>query len=186
MSWWNLLLLAVGVGMDAMTAAVAVGLSIGEKRATDLMKISFWFALAHAVMPLVGWLTVGSVAAALETVSGWIIFVVLLFLGICRIREAFRKPEETPSGHLLLTALTTGLDAMSVGVTMALSPPTGLLAHPTGGFLGCAVTAAVTFVMCLLGTGLGTRLGARFGRPALLIGGGLLIILSLRALLSVM
>ena len=183
MTWVGLLLLAVGVGVDAMTAAVAVGVGLPDKSRKTVVLTASWFALSHAVMPLIGWLTVGTVADALEKVSGWAIFVLLLALGVCRIRDALSGVRETAThGHVLLTAAVTGLDAMSVGVTMALSPPTGVLAYPTGGWLGCGVTAAVTFAMCLIGTALGSRMGERFGRPALLTGGVLLVLLSIRAL----
>lgn len=185
MSWMTLLVLAVSVGMDGMTAAIAVGLTIRSRRWSVLIYTAAWFALAHAVMPLIGWLTVGMVADALEQISGILIFLTLTLLGLYRLRQTFR-PEPVASGsqHLILTAMATGMDAMTVGVTMALSPPTGLLAHPCGGLVGCGVTAAVAFVLCLLGVSLGSRLGERFGRAAMCTGGVLLILLGLRALLT--
>lgn len=183
MTWGELLLLAMGVGMDAMTAAIAVGLTAAY--GNRAVRVSVCFAASHAVMPLVGWLTVGSVALSLARISGPVIAVLLSVLGIGRLIEAFHyRMGERPTAHLLLTAFATGLDATTVGVTMALSPPTGVLALPLGGPLGCVVTAAVTFVMCLFGVTVGHRAGTRFGRSALFAGGLLLLLLAICALVS--
>lgn len=183
MTWGELLLLAIGVGMDAMTAAIAVGLTAayGHRR----WHVSACFAVSHAVMPLLGWLTVAHLALPLARISGPVIAVLLSALGIARLIEAFRyRMGERPTAHLLLTAFATGLDATTVGVTLALSPPTGVLALPLGGWLACGVTAAVTFGMCLFGVTVGHRAGVRFGRSALFVGGLLLLLLAVRALLQ--
>ncbi|MBQ8495078.1 MAG: manganese efflux pump [Clostridia bacterium] len=185
MSWMTLLVLAIGVGVDGMTAAIAVGLTIRSRQLRTLVNTAAWFAVAHAVMPLLGWLTVGMVAHALEQISGILIFLTLTLLGAYRLRQAFRpEPVAAGSQHLVLTAMATGLDAMTVGVTMALSPSTGMLTHPSGGLLGCGVTALIAFVLCFLGVSLGSRLGKRFGRAAVCSGGVLLILLGLRALIT--
>lgn len=185
MSWMTLLVLAVGVGMDGMTAAIAVGLTIRSRRVGVLAHVAAWFAVAHAVMPLIGWLTVGMVAHALEQISGVLIFLTLTLLGLYRLRQTFRpEPASSDAQHFILTAMATGMDAMSVGVTMALSPSTGVMAHPCGGLIGCGVTAVVAFALCFLGVSLGSRLGERFGRIATGTGGVLLILLGVRALLA--
>ena len=176
----ELLLLAIGVAMDAMTAAIAVGLTAAYGRRKG--RVSLCFALSHAVMPLIGWWLLDSLATPLARVSGWIIAAVLTFLGVSRLIQAFQyRQGERPTAHLLLTAFATGLDATTVGVTMALSPPIGILSAPWGVWAGCGLTAVITFFLCLFGVTVGHRAGTRFGRSALFAGGLLLLLLAVRA-----
>ena len=170
----ELLLLAIGVAMDGMTAAIAVGLTAayGHKK----WRVALCFALSHLLFPLAGWLTVDRFFALLTRIGGPLIGVILMLLAFSRLWSAFRyHREEGGAAHLLLTAFATGLDATTVGVAMALSPPL------VGAVTGCVLTAVVTFLLCLFGVTVGHRAGTRLGRSALFGGGLLLLILALRA-----
>lgn len=56
MELWELLLIAVGVSMDAFAIAICKGLSVEKVEKKHLLITGLWFGGAQALMPLLGYL----------------------------------------------------------------------------------------------------------------------------------
>lgn len=190
MDWLTLLLVAVGLSMDAFSVSVSNGIFMKRVTPSSAFKVAGAFGLFQGLMPIIGYLVAGLFAETIVAVDHWVAFVLLCFIGGKMLWEVLHETEEdTPKGDpthwrtLLVMAVATSIDAMAVGVTMALGR-TGLLA-PSWGFLLCsAVIAVVTFVFCFGGVYLGCRTGNCFGKRAQIAGGIVLIGIGIKILLE--
>jgi putative Mn2+ efflux pump MntP len=183
MSFWALLLIAIGVSADAFAVALTKGLHMRRFNLRHALVIALVFGVFQAVMPLVGWLLGSQFAAYIRDFDHWIAFGLLLLVGAKMLWEAFSSHEDTAKDfdridprELLVLALATSIDALAVGVTLAFVPVsiTGAI-----GLIG-----ATTFVLAFLGVVVGRRVGARFGKPAEIAGGIVLILIGTRILLE--
>ena len=159
MSFPELLALAVALAMDALAVSIAAGITLGRPRPAQLARMPLTFGLFQAAMPIAGWLLGLSVRHLIESWDHWIAFALLAFVGINMLREAFSSCEEeienrdpTSGVTLLLLAVATSIDALAVGLSLA------LLRQPI------AFPALVIGVVCALLSLGGMLLGARLGR----------------------
>ena len=181
MRFWELLILAVGLSMDAFAVAVCKGLSIRALMPRHAAVVGLWFGAFQALMPLIGWLLGAAFADMIAAVDHWIAFALLAFIGGNMIREALGGDEEDCDPSLapiamLLLAVATSIDALAVGVTFA--------------FLRVAVVPAVTligvctFAISAAGVKIGNVFGARYKSRAELLGGIVLVLIGLKILLD--
>lgn len=190
MDWLTLLLMAIGLATDAFAVSISNGILLGRATPAQTCKIAGSFGLFQGIMPILGYLFASLFASQIVAVDHWIAFGLLAFIGGKMLWEVFHDgDEEQPDGNpthwrtLLMMALATSIDAMAVGVTMALDR-TGLLA-PDWGFLLCAgVIAVITFALCLIGVRVGCQTGNRFGKRAQIAGGIVLIGIGIKILLE--
>ncbi|MBQ3259194.1 MAG: manganese efflux pump [Clostridia bacterium] len=189
MDWLTLLLISVGLATDAFAVSVGNGIFLGRATPLQSAKIAGAFGLFQGVMPIFGYLLASLFAAQIVAVDHWIAFVLLAFIGGKMLWEVFRGEEESCAENplqwrtLLLSAVATSIDAMAVGVTMALGR-TGLLEHDLGFLLCAAVIALVTFALCLIGVQVGCKTGRCFGRRAQIAGGLVLIGIGIKILVE--
>jgi len=181
----NSLLLGVGLTMDAFSVSLANGLAEPRMRLPRMCAIAGVYAVFQALMPLLGWLFVHSVAetfAWFRPLIPWIALALLLFLGVRMLREGFEKrrggdetqtlPKLLTVPVLLLQGVATSIDALSVGFTIADYRTDAAL-------LAAGIIAAVTFCFCLAGLALGKRIGTRLAGRADMLGGLILIAIGL-------
>lgn len=178
-----LLLLALGLAMDAFAVSLARG-AAGEHRFVRALETGLAFGFAQAVMPLAGWALGALFLQYIEAVDHWIAFGLLAFLGMRMIREALHEGEVEAEeaarelrGHytgLAFAALATSIDAAAAGLTL------GLFALPV--WLSCLIIGLVTAGLCVPAYWLAARLGQRVGRSAEVFGGVVLIGLGLKIL----
>lgn len=180
MSFWELLLIAVGLSMDAFAVSVCKGLSVKKLNVRHVLLAGLWFGGFQALMPLLGWLLGYRFESFIQSVDHWIAFVLLGLIGGNMIRESFSGEEELNDDFglksMLLLALATSIDALAVGVTFA--------------FLSVKILPAVlligltTFLLSGLGILIGGRFGERLGTRAERLGGIILILIGLKILLE--
>ena len=182
MSLWELFVIAVGLSMDAFAVSICKGLSVQRVKLRHALCAGLWFGGFQALMPLLGWLLGVRFQAAIERFDHWIAFVLLAFLGINMLREAFGKEEEECCNDsfgwraMLPMALATSIDALAVGVTFAFLQVRIL---PAITFIG-----VITFVLSALGVRLGAVFGERYQKAAQIFGGAILILMGLKILLE--
>ena len=179
-------LLGVGLAMDAFSVSLANGLREPRMGKGRMCTIAGVFGGFQALMPLVGWLCVHTIAqtfVAVQPLIPWIALFLLCYIGGKMLLEGLRSggEEEAPAavglGGLLLQGVATSIDALSVGFTIAdYTFSTALTA--------ALIIAAVTFLICLMGLVLGKRFGTRFDRAASLLGGVILIAIGLRTFIA--
>lgn len=180
----SVLLIAIGLSMDAFAVAIGRGavLTRGE-RTRGALAMALAFGLFQALMPVAGWLLGSAFAGFLSGIDHWIAFLLLAGIGGRMIYEAGtgQEKEERPTltlKVLLLLAIATSIDALAVGLGLRLADP----ATPI--LLAALLIGAVTFGLSLAGGLLGSRLGERFGRSMEVVGGVVLIGIGLRILVT--
>lgn len=186
----TLLSTAIGLAMDAFAVSLSNGTFLRKASAGQTLKIAGVFGLFQGMMPTLGYLIARLFSDQIVAFDHWVAFCLLVFIGGKMLWETLHEDEsDTPAADptgwrtLLLMAVATSIDAMAVGVTMAMSR-TGLLA-PSYGFALCsAVIAAVTLVICLFGVQLGCRTGTRYGKRAQIAGGIVLILIGIKILVE--
>ena len=181
MRFWELLILAVGLSMDAFAVAVCKGLSIRALMPRHAAVVGLWFGAFQALMPLIGWLLGAAFADMIAAVDHWIAFALLAFIGGNMIREALGGDEEDCDPSLapmtmLVLAVATSIDALAVGVTFAFLQVDIL---PAVLFIG-----VTTFILSAAGVKVGAVFGSRFKSKAELAGGLILIGMGIKILLE--
>lgn len=174
MSLIQLLLIAVGLAMDAFAVAVCKGLKMKRIDLKYAVLIAAFFGVFQAVMPLAGWLLGKQFQGYITSFDHWIAFGLLLLIGGQMIWEAFQKEvDDKPLTYdfkeLTMLAVATSIDALAVGVTFA--------------FLDTDIASAVltigvvTFLLSLLGVRMGNRFGVKYKSRAELFGGVILVLI---------
>lgn len=177
----ELVLLAVGLSMDACAVAICKGLAIRKVTPKQMVTVGLWFGGFQGLMPLVGYLLASLFAEFIRTVDHWVAFALLGFIGFNMIREALSKDEEEADPSLslrtmLVMAIATSIDAMAVGISFAFLQVNVIWA--------VSLIGAITFALSALGVKLGAAFGCRFKSKAELAGGVILISLGLKILIE--
>jgi putative Mn2+ efflux pump MntP len=171
MSLLALVLLALGLSVDAFAAAIGRGVVAPERPTVALaMRTGLVFGLVEMSAPIVGWLLGIAFAGYVEAIDHWIAFVLLVGVGGHTVWEAFDDDDEaevaeTKGSALLLvvTAVGTSIDSMVVGISLALLEVDIRLAAP--------IIGVTTFTMASIGMYAGKAIGDRFGRRAEIVAG---------------
>ena len=180
MNIFELLLLAVGLAMDAFAVSVCKGLSVERLKPRHPITAGLYFGGFQALMPLIGWLLGSQFESLIKSVDHWIAFGLLVLIGANMIRESFGKAEELNSSFspkaMLPLAVATSIDALAVGVTFAFLEVSIVFA--------VSIIGAVTFVISAAGVRIGNVCGAKYKSRAELAGGVILIILGVKILIE--
>ena len=176
----ELLLIAVGLSMDAFAVSVCKGLSVKTLRPRHALLAGLYFGGFQALMPLLGWLLGYRFEEMITSVDHWIAFVLLALIGGNMIKESFDQEEEMSDSFgvktMLLLAVATSIDALAVGITFAFLSVRIL---PAAGLIG-----VTTFLLSAAGICIGHAFGARFKAGAERLGGVILILIGLKILLE--
>jgi putative Mn2+ efflux pump MntP len=182
MTFWPLLLIALGVSADAFAVALGKGLHLRRFNLVNVTVIAFAFGLFQALMPLIGYFLASRFSDYIQSFDHWIAFALLAAIGAKMLWEAFGEHEDTEQDtdrvdlkELLVLAVATSIDALAVGITFAFLPSVPI----AGAVLLIGVT---TFVISFIGVLLGHRVGRRLGKPAEIAGGVILILIGLNIL----
>ncbi|MCL2143748.1 MAG: manganese efflux pump MntP family protein [Methanomassiliicoccaceae archaeon] len=180
MSLIELLLIALGLSMDAFAVAVCLGL---RHRSTmkNMLTVGLYFGIFQAIMPVIGYFAASLFANSIVNYDHWIAFAILSFLGIRMIIEAVRNKENGDDGpltakHLLPLAVATSIDALAVGISFAFLD--------TDIVTAAAVIGVVTFAVCAVGIRIGSIFGSRIKKWAGTAGGIILILIGCKILLE--
>ena len=182
MNFFSLLLLAVGLSMDAFAVAVCKGLAMKKITVKSAAVVGLWFGGFQALMPLIGYFLGAQFRDAITAYAHWIAFGLLTLIGANMIREAIMEKEEEAADSalsfraMLPLAVATSIDALAVGVTFAFLDVRIL---PSVTLRGCT-----TFVLSMLGVKAGSLFGAKYEKKAEILGGAILILLGIKTLLE--
>lgn len=192
MNLFELFLLAVGLSMDSFAASVSIGADARRPAMRYMLKAAILLAVFQGGMPVAGWWAGAHFKTLIENTDHWIAFGVLVFLGGKMIRDNLprraNRETESPSregrdkaGHwgtraLICIALATSLDALAVGISLALLDIRIVRA--------ATIIAGVTLLFSLAGMGIGVRFGRRCDRWAALAGGLILVGIGVKILVE--
>ena len=165
--------IAIGLAMDAFAVSIAAGLAIDRLTHRHVFRAAFHFGLFQFMMPVAGWFAGRAVADYVGAYDHWVAFALLSFIGGKMIWEARRPdrpraPADPTRGWSLVTlSVATSIDALAVGLSMALLG--------VSIWLPSAIIGLVAAAMSLVGICLGSRLGSGTRHWAERIGGLVLI-----------
>ncbi len=181
----EIFLLAVSLCFDTLAVSLVGGACIPNMKMSQRLKILVSFGGVQALFTLIGWLLGSSVLDYISKFDHWIAFILLLYIGGKMIKEAFSKSDESESvdllntGKLLISSVATSIDALAVGVSLAMVDITNGRAYFT-----FAVIGLVTVASSEIGLRGGSRLASFIGTKANLLGGVILIGIGAKILLE--
>ncbi len=174
--------LGVGLAMDASAVSMANGLKDPKMKINKVLLIAFMFAFFQALMPLIGYLVGHAVLELIEPFIPWIALLLLSFVGGKMLYEGMKNEgdEEVKSltlKALIIQAIATSIDALSVGFTFAGYEIIEAL-------VACGLIALVTFSICILSVFIGQKFGDKLGNKAEILGGIILIAIGLEIFIT--
>ena len=190
----NWLITAIGLGlglaMDACAVATTDGLSEPKMRWRKILLISGMFGLFQAMMPALGYLAVTAFSLILgENFARiftyfvpYLALIILCYLGIKLIIDNVKKKEDEKSkvvtiGVILIQAVATSIDALSVGVVLS-----DLVMFEA--MMSFLIIGIITFGICVLAVNIGKKFGDIFSSKAGIIGGSILILIGFEIFFS--
>lgn len=179
----ELLLLGIGLSMDAFAVSVCKGLAMKKATLKEGAVCGLWFGGFQALMPLIGYFLGTLFAEAIESIDHWVAFVLLAIIGANMLKEAFGKDEEESGDAdlsvktMFVMAVATSIDALAVGISLAMVGNVNI-------FFAVLVIGVCTFVLSTIGVKVGNVFGSRYEKKAQMAGGIILILLGLRILLE--
>lgn len=192
MSFLTLIVTAIGLSADAFAVSVGRAMRWRHFAWKPALALALTFGGFQALMPVLGWALGSAFADAITDVDHWIAFGLLAAIGGKMMWESiseFRsgddddddetEPVTVPRvgvGALLLLGVATSIDALAVGVSLALLGVSIVLA--------AVVIGVITGGISLLGVALGQRAGHRLSGSAELLGGAVLIAIGVKILIE--
>lgn len=178
----EILLLAVGLSMDAFAVSVCKGLSMKKSSLRAGVICGAWFGGFQALMPLIGYFLGAMFAGVIASFDHWVAFGLLAVIGINMLKEAFSQEEEEADGDLspramFVMAVATSIDALAVGISLAMAGTANIL-------LAVGMIGITTFLLSMIGVKVGSVFGSRYEKRAQIAGGCILICLGLKILLE--
>ncbi|MBR5550589.1 MAG: manganese efflux pump [Muribaculaceae bacterium] len=186
MSLLELLIIAIGLSMDAFAVSIGKGLSLQKIRLSHALKVGLWFGGFQALMPLIGYLLGSTFAEIVSAYDHWVAFILLALIGGNMIKESLEKDDDCKCNKkgkdgfgfatMFTLAVATSIDALAIGVTFA--------------FFKVAIIPAIitigitTFLFSIVGLKIGNIFGCKYKSQAELFGGVILILIGLKILLE--
>lgn len=186
----ELLLLAVGLSMDAFAVSVCKGLAMRTVNVRGCVICGLWFGGFQAMMPLAGYLLGSRFEKYITALAPWVAFVLLVVIGGNMIREALSHEQDQASAGLDVKtmfpmAVATSIDALAVGITFACVPVRVLDTNTwVNTLFAVAVIGVTTFLLSCIGVKVGNVFGTRYKSRAEFAGGLVLILIGIRILLE--
>lgn len=181
----ELLLIAVGLSMDAFAVSICKGLGMKEVNLKVAVVLALFFGGFQALMPLIGWALGSQFLGIIGPIDHWVAFVLLAVIGGKMLWEAFRedageddgKPaDRIDLGEFLILAIATSIDALAVGISFA--------ALSVDIVPSVALIGVITFAFSIAGVFVGNFFGSRYEKPASIVGGVVLILIGTKILLE--
>lgn len=184
MSFMELVLIAVGLSMDAFAVAICKGLSVQKLGWKHYLTVGAWFGGFQALMPTLGYLLGTTFERYITSVDHWVAFVLLCLIGGSMLKEGLAKEEEEKEERagfdfksMLLLAVATSIDALAVGITFALLPDVNI-------FSAVGLIGIITFCLSAVGLKVGNIFGLKYKSKAEVVGGVILILIGVKILLE--
>ena len=182
MTFIELLLIAIGLSMDAFSVSICKGLTTKRFSWRMALICGLWFGFFQALMPIIGYFLGAQFQEMIEAYDHWIAFGLLALIGANMIREALSKKEEESANDALdvktmfLLAIATSIDALAVGVSFA--------CIQVKLWSSVLIIGLTTFIFSVLGVKIGNVFGSKYEKSAGIIGGIILILIGLKILLE--
>lgn len=177
----EIMLISIGLAMDAFAVSIANGIRSKEIKITYPLRIASSFGLFQALMPLIGWLIGTGFKSLISSVDHWIAFLLLAAIGLKMLYESFKIVKEGKNSLLknkvlFIQSIATSIDALIVGTGLA------FLDFPI--LTSCILIGVITFLFSFTGVYVGRKFGATLESKAEIVGGIILIGIGLKILIE--
>ena len=177
----ELVLLSIGLGMDAFAVSVCKGISMKKMNWKKAITIGLYFGGFQALMPVIGYYICSAFESLITNIDHWIAFILLGIIGGKMIKDSFANESENCNDDvsfktMFVLAVATSIDALAVGITFAFLNVNVILA--------VSLIGIITFCLSVIGTKIGSQFGDTYERKAELVGGCILILLGTKILLE--
>lgn len=177
----EVILLGIGLAMDAFAVSICKGLSMKRMNWKNAMIIAFYFGVFQAIMPAIGYFLGTTFESFVTAIDHWIAFILLSFIGGNMIKESFNSEDEDKNDRvdfktMIVLAIATSIDALAVGITFAFFDVNVIVA--------VSIIGVITFFISLLGVKVGNKFGDKYQNKAELMGGILLVLLGIKILVE--
>lgn len=177
----EIILIAIGLAMDAFAVSVCKGLSIKKIKISSLFIIASYFGIFQAVMPLIGFFLGMSFQSIVMSIAHWITFILLLLIGSNMIKDSIQNKninvnEKIDIKSMILLGIATSLDALAVGITFSFFQVNILL--------NVLIIGLITFMLCVAGVWIGYKFGNKLKNKAQIVGGIILITIGIKVLIE--
>ncbi len=196
MNFPTILFIAIGLAMDAFAVSIAASICLSTVSGRQIFRLSFHTGFFQFLMPVIGWYLGSSFSAYIADYDHWIAFILLGLIGAKMIRESFEDKhcesgavcdnacaslkknvkDPTRGFSLLFIAIATSIDALAIGVSLAMLKVD--IWYPA------AVIGIITMMMSIAGMKIGERLGSKFGSRMELSGGIILIAIGVKIVIE--
>ena len=181
MTLFEIILVGVGLSMDAFAVSICKGLSMKKLKWKNAVIVGAYFGIFQAIMPLSGYLLGTTFSDLVISIDHWIAFILLTTIGGKMLKEAYSNNEEDENDKLdfktmLVLAIATSIDALAVGITFAFFEINIIKAISIIGFL--------TFTISAIGVIIGNKFGHKFQGKAEIVGGAILILIGFKILVE--
>ena len=178
MNIFEIILIAIGLAMDAFAVSICKGLSMGKLSFKKALIIGMYFGIFQALMPALGFLLGSRFEGLVSRIDHWIAFALLTFIGLDMIKEVFSKDNEQNADidfkTMLILSIATSIDALAVGITFSFLRVNILEA--------ILVIGLITFFISIIGVIIGNKFGDKYEGKAKFFGGAILILMGIKIL----
>ncbi|MFK5951857.1 MAG: manganese efflux pump MntP family protein [Desulfobacterium sp.] len=180
MTFFEIILIAVGLAMDASAVSLAAAAAGFAKDGRSVFRLSFHFGLFQFLMPVIGWLMGIGFVSQFKAVDHWIAMALLGIVGGRMIQEGLDHTTDAPVNDpsrgmtMVMLSVATSIDALAVGLSLSMLDIN--IWYPS------IMIGIITSAMSFLFIKIGIRLGTLFGKHMTVAGGMILFVIGLRIL----
>lgn len=173
----SIVLIAIGVSMDAFAVAIGKGLNMKKIDYKWSLTIALFFGVFQALMPLIGWFLGGQFSNYINGYDHWIALILLAIIGgkmiyESRDKDCEMKCKQNNLKELVVLSIATSIDALAVGLAFAIMD--------IDIYLSSLVIGIITFSLSFIGVIIGNKVGCKFKSSAEVFGGVILIFIGFK------
>ena len=180
MGFLEILIIGIGLSMDAFAVSVCKGLSTRKLQIRHALICGGYFGFFQGLMPFIGYVLGVQFKSKIENIDHWIAFILLVLIGANMIKEAFEDEESCDPDFsfkaMLPLAVATSIDALAIGVTFAFLD--------VSIYYAITIIALTTFIISMSGVKIGHVFGMKYKSKAEIAGGVILILMGVKILLE--
>lgn len=180
---FEVILLGIALAMDALAMSIVNGIKYKNYTRMMMLITSLSFGVFQGILPLLGYLVFTPFIVYVEKFDHFLVLAILAYIGIDMIKEGILDKDEIKENSdtftfkiLFIQSIATAIDALSVGVTLE--------TYTVNPYITCLIICLCTFVICIIGHMLGRKIALLLKNKALILGGVILIIIGLQAVLE--
>lgn len=173
----QLIIIAISLSADATAVSICKGLSFNKLTNKKMLIVSLYFSISQALMPVIGYFLGYSFKKYIVSID-WFVFSIFLIIGINMLKNIKNNTINDNIDFITMISLSiaTSIDALVIGISFSVLN--------VNIFLSSTIIGVVTFILCSLGLIVGHKFGNKYEKTAQLLGGFILIMLSLNILIK--